>query len=99
MPYLRKKDNGIVLDIHVQPKAAKTRIAGLHDNALKLSVMAPPVAGKANDAVTAFFAKLFRLPKSSITIESGLQGRRKRLFIAELSEAQARKIFANQLDK
>ena len=98
MPYLHKKDNGVVLDLHVQPKAAKARVAGLHDNALKLSVTAPPVTGKANAAVTAFFAKLFHLPKSAITIESGLQGRRKRLFIADLSEARAREILANLLD-
>ena len=86
-------DHQLLLDLYIQPKASRSRIIGLHDNAIKLAVSAPPVDGRANKEVIAFMAKLFKLPKSSMEIISGHQGRRKKLLISGgLSEKQARQI-------
>ena len=91
MTYLREQadTDSISLFIHVQPKSSRTRIAGLHGDAVKLCITAPPVDGKANAAVIRFFAKLFKIPKASVTIAAGETSRDKRLVLAGVSAAQA----------
>jgi len=82
-------DASISLLIHVQPKASRTRLAGLHGEALKLCITSPPVDGKANAAVIKFFAKLFKIPKAAVAIAGGEASRDKRLILAGISAAQA----------
>ena len=91
MTYLRKQADGssISLSVHVQPRASRTRIAGLHGDALKLCITTPPVDGKANAAVIAFLAKLFKIPKTAVTLASGEASRDKRIILAGVSAAQA----------
>ncbi|MFH1021690.1 MAG: DUF167 family protein [Pseudomonadota bacterium] len=91
MTYLRALADGdsVSLSIHVQPKASRTRLAGLHGEALKLCITSPPVDGKANAAVIQFFAKLFKIPKAAVTLASGEASRDKRLILAGISAAQA----------
>jgi len=91
MTYLREQAGGISvsLSVHVQPKASRTRIAGLHGDAVKLCITSPPVDGKANAAVIEFFAKLFKIPKTAVTIASGETSRDKRLVLTGISAAQA----------
>jgi hypothetical protein len=88
---LREQDGGssVSLCIHVQPKASRTRLAGLHGEALKLCITSPPVDGKANAAVIAFFATLFNIPKGAVTIAAGESSRDKRLVLAGVSMPQA----------
>lgn len=75
------KDGSITVNIHVQPKSSRNRIAGLHGDALKLNITAAPVDGQANQAVVAFLAKSLKIPKSAIVIIAGSQSRQKRLKI------------------
>lgn len=91
MTFLREQADSasISLSVHVQPKASRTRIAGLHGEALKLCITSPPVDGKANAAVIQFFAKLFKIPKGAVTIASGETSRDKRIILAGVSMAQA----------
>jgi hypothetical protein len=79
----------VSLAVHVQPKASRTRIAGLHGEALKLCITSPPVDGKANAAVIQFFAKLFKIPRAAVTLASGEASRDKRLILAGVSMARA----------
>jgi hypothetical protein len=89
MSYLRNQADGCVsLSIHVQPRASRTRVAGLHGEAIKLCLAAPPVDGKANAAAIRFFAKLFNIPKAAVTLASGEASRDKRLILAGISAAQ-----------
>lgn len=74
-------DGSIALHLHVQPRAASNGLAGLQGDMLKLRLTTPPVDGKANKAVIAYLAKLIHLPKSSITLKSGHQSRRKTVVI------------------
>ena len=87
-----KGDLEVILDLYIQPKASRSRIVGLHDNAVKLAVSAPPVEGRANLEVAAFMAKLFKVPKSAIEIISGQQGRRKKIRISGLGAKEVRQI-------
>jgi len=65
------------LAIRVQPRASRSQITGLHGEAIKVQLTAPPVEGKANKALIALFAKLLRLPKGAITVARGQSGRDK----------------------
>lgn len=83
-------DTSFILNVHVQPKASANRIAGLHADALKICITAPPVDGKANKAIISFLAQFFSLPKSSIHIDGGQHSRSKRVRVSGLSPNEAR---------
>ena len=83
------KNNSVSLALYIQPKASKNGLCGQHGDELKLAITAPPVDGKANKAVIAFLAKFFRLPKASVTIKSGAQGRHKRCILQGISLQEA----------
>ena len=72
---------GFLLRLHVQPRTSENRFAGMQGDALKLRLTAPPVEGKANQAIIAFLADFFRLPKSAFTIKNGHQSRFKTVLI------------------
>lgn len=92
MPYLSQLADGTVLiRLHVQPKASKTRIAGIHDGCLKLAIAAPPVDGRANQEVVKFLADLLEIPSRDVTLKSGAQGRRKLVVIDGLDGVAARR--------
>ena len=91
------KDGSPLLTVYVQPKSSQNKIAGIHGEAIKLMITAPPVDGKANKAVTTFIAKFFHLPKSNVTLHSGQQSRTKRLQLAGLSLEEAKTILAKAL--
>ena len=83
-------DGSLLLRLHVQPRAAHNQVAGLQGEALKLRLTSPPVDGKANKAVIATLARLLDLPKSCLTLRSGLQSRTKTVRIENADEAQLR---------
>jgi len=98
--YLVEQDNGkILLTLYVQPRASRNRIAGLHGDAVKLCVTAPPVDDKANGAVIAFLAKFFNIPKSAVVIQSGKQSRTKRLILSGLSLVKAQGVLHAFLER
>lgn len=79
--YWQWQGEDLLLQILVQPKAGKDEIAGPHGDELKVRIKAPPVDGAANQALVKYFSKLFKVPKSHITILSGETSRHKRLCI------------------
>lgn len=81
--------DGTLLLIHVQPKAARTECVGFHGGALKIRIAAPPVEGAANDALIRFLAEQCGLPRTQVLIQSGAEGRRKRVRLKGISAAQA----------
>ena len=85
------------LRLFVQPKASKTKIVGLHDGMVKLTVSAPPVDGKANKIVIAFLADLFKVKKSEVAIVSGEQARRKVCVVGDLQEKDIKRVLAPYL--
>jgi uncharacterized protein len=98
MSYLSILKNGtVLLHLHVQPKASKSRIMGFHDGCLKLAVAAPPVEGKANKAVVKFLAQLFGLPARDVVVKAGAQSRRKQVVIKALSAAEIRAVIETTL--
>lgn len=80
-------DGRITLTLHIQPGAKKTEVAGLHGDALKIRLAAPPVDGKANEALLKFVAETLRLPKSAVSLKSGQSSRHKVLEIVGTTPA------------
>jgi len=72
---------GAILTVYVLPRAARTEYAGVHGDALKFRVAAPPVEGGANDALCRFLAEQFSLPRSAVVVRSGEASRRKRVLL------------------
>src|SRR6478735_8393971 len=84
---IQESAKGISFSVKVHPRARKNAITGTVGDALKLALTAPPVEGKANQAVIEFFAELFEIPRSSVTIASGETSRNKVVRIAGLTKA------------
>jgi uncharacterized protein len=83
--------SGATFAVKVQPRARKNAIIGELGDALKVSLTAPPVEGRANDACIEFLANLLDVPRSSVTIASGESSRRKVIRVAGLSAEEVRK--------
>jgi uncharacterized protein (TIGR00251 family) len=75
--WLREDHAGLLLTVHVQPGAARTEVAGTHGDALKVRLAAPPVEGRANDALRRHLAEAFGVPLRDVVIERGETSRRK----------------------
>ncbi len=90
---LRSTAAGVTLAVRVQPGAKKTAILGVYGDGdtpqLKIAVQAPPVEGRANEALIAFLAKTFDLPKSSIDLVSGGSSRSKVFLLRGLTLERA----------
>ena len=89
MSWITQSSSGVILNIHATPRASKAGIQGLHGDALKVRLRAPPVDGKANAALIEYLAEVFGVPERSITILSGETGRRKRVMLEGLDVATA----------
>lgn len=72
---------GTLLNVWIQPKAAKTSFVGIYGDSIKIAVKSPPVDGKANDECLRYLAELLQFPKSAFSIKTGHKGRRKRIYV------------------
>ncbi len=67
----------LTLTLHVQPGAKRSEIVGLHGEALKIKLAAPPIEGHANEALLKFIAELFAVPLRNVELMQGVQSRHK----------------------
>jgi uncharacterized protein len=86
--------SGVSFAVKVHPRAKKDAVTGEVGDALKVSLTAPPVEGRANQACIEFLAKFLNVPRSSITIAAGESGRRKVIRVTGISAAQLRQKFS-----
>lgn len=77
LPYLEKQGEDLLLRLYLQPKASRDQFVGQHGDELKIAITAPPVDGKANAHLVKFLSKQFKVAKSAIRVEKGLQNRHK----------------------
>jgi len=73
--------DGAILTVHIQPKASTTERVGIHGDAIKIRVAAPPVDGAANDELIRFLARRLSIPSTSVQIRSGAGSWRKRVLV------------------
>jgi uncharacterized protein len=89
---VRDTARGAQFALRVQPRASRNAFAGVMGDAIKLAITAPPVDGKANQAVVEYLSDVFRVPKSNIVIVSGETGRNKLIAIRGMTAAQVMKV-------
>ncbi len=87
---IRTVEGGVLLNVLAAPRAARDAVQGLHGDAVKIRLRAPPADGKANAALVEFLAGLLEVPARQVTLVSGPASRRKRVRVAGLSEAAVR---------
>lgn len=92
MPWFRHQRDVLILSVHTQPGAKRTGIQGLHGDALKIRVAAPPVEGAANDELRRFLAESFAVPRRDVELISGQTSRAKR-FAIRGSQVDPRTLF------
>lgn len=80
-PCLSALSGGVVLRVSVVPNAKATQVVGLHDGALRIRLAAPPIEGRANEAVCVWVASELGLPKRAVRLRRGSTSRAKQLEI------------------
>ena len=78
-------EDGATFAVRVVPRASKNEIVGIHGDALKIRVAAPPVEGRANEDLIAFLAQRLGVRKSQVEIVAGATSRRKMTRAVNLS--------------
>ena len=98
---LRAVASGVTLAVRAQPGAKKTAISGIYGEGataqLKIAVQAPPLEGRANEALIAFLAQTFGLPKSAVKLISGDLSRNKVFLLEGMTLARATAALAQHL--
>jgi uncharacterized protein (TIGR00251 family) len=82
---MTEKDGGVTFDIAVKPRSSREKVGPVQCDRLVVAVNAPPVDGKANEAVVRVLAEAFRVPRSAVTILRGETGRKKTIRIAGIT--------------
>jgi uncharacterized protein (TIGR00251 family) len=73
---------GIRLTVQITPNAKKSEVIGVLGDALRIRLQAPPIEGKANEALVRYIADALRVPKAAVSIMHGHTGKRKLLHVA-----------------
>ena|SRR5437868_9017703 len=85
---IRDVADGCTIAVRVHPGAKRNAIGGLHAGALKVSITAPAIDGRANEALIAFLAEWLDIPRARITLIAGATNRSKTLRITGKSTAE-----------
>jgi uncharacterized protein len=95
---LRETAEGVTIAVRAQPGAKKTAITGIYGEGaaaqLKIAVQAPPVEGRANEALVAFLADYCGVPRAKVGLVSGELSRSKVFLLRGISIDGARRILA-----
>jgi uncharacterized protein len=91
MTPLLRSGTSVSFAVRVHPRAKRSGITGKLGDALKVSLTVPPIDGRANKACIEFFAKLLKVPRTSVTIASGQSSRNKVIRVIGLSAEEVGK--------
>ena len=97
--WFQERGEGVNFKVFIQPRAARNRIVGLHDEALKISLTAPPVEGAANRLCRDFLAKSLKLARGRIEVVGGLKSRRKTIHVEGLNGVELQTRLQEFIDK
>ena len=82
------------VSVHVQPRAARSEIVGLHGAALKVRLQAPPVDGAANEALVTLLAERLGVARRSVRVIAGATSRAKTVEVDGTTEDAVRALAA-----
>ena len=90
---LRSTAEGVTLAVRAQPSAKKTAITGIYGEGaaaqLKIAVHAPPLEGRANQALIAFLAERLGVAKNAVELKAGELSRSKVFLLRGVSLEKA----------
>jgi uncharacterized protein len=86
--FAKDVEDGCTLSVRLHPGARKNSITGIHADALRIALTAPPVDGKANEALIAFLSEALRLPRARVALVAGATSRAKIVRITGKSAAE-----------
>jgi len=87
---LRDSAGGVTLRVRVQPRASRDALAGEREGALVVRLTAPPVEGRANEALARILGKALGVPPSAVSVRRGASGRDKLVAVAGVDAATVR---------
>lgn len=90
LAWIRSNSAGVVLSLHIQPGAKRSEVVGLHGEALKIRLAAPPVEGKANACLLRFLAERLNVAAARLQLLSGQSSRAKRVAVSGVGEDEVR---------
>lgn len=85
MSFVRAQGDVVRFAVHVQPRASRSEVVGMHGDALKVRLQAPPVDGAANAALVDLLAELLGIPRRAVRIVAGASSRSKTVEVAGVS--------------
>ena len=91
---LDARRNTLCIDVHLQPNARVTEVAGLHGAALKIRVAAPPIDQRANDALVRFLAGRLGVAPSRVQVVRGAKSRSKTVEVGQADDETLRRVQA-----
>ncbi|HTZ72699.1 MAG TPA: DUF167 domain-containing protein [Candidatus Aquilonibacter sp.] len=92
MVEITQREGGVIFLVRVTPRASRDAIEGDYQGALKVRLTAPPVDDRANDALRKFLAASLKVPAAAVKIVAGEKGRTKRVAVAGVTRAEARRL-------
>jgi uncharacterized protein len=92
--WLRGAGEGVLLQVLVQPRAARNEVVGVQGEELKIRLTSPPVEGAANRLCCDYLAGLCGVPRSRVMLVAGPRSRHKRLLLQGLEVEQVRQLLA-----
>jgi uncharacterized protein (TIGR00251 family) len=92
LSWWRREGDRLVLEVHVQPGAKRSEVAGLHGGRLKIRLAARAVEGAANEALVEFLADALGAARRDVRIESGAKARQKRISVPRAGEQRLNRL-------
>jgi uncharacterized protein (TIGR00251 family) len=95
MLWIRETPDGAMFKVAIQPRGSKNEIVGLHGDAVKIKLTAPPVEGAANKMCVVFLAKRLNVPPSAVEIVQGHRSRFKTVLVRSMTKAAVEGLLLN----
>ncbi len=92
IPGLRESNGAVSFTVRLTPRASRSEIVGIEGDAVKIRLSAPPVEGKANEALVKFLADQLDVPRANVEIVTGHAARRKVVRIRGVTAGQIEKM-------
>jgi len=89
--WLKKHEDGVIVEVVLQPRASRNEVAGIQGERLKIKVTSPPIEGMANKKLCEFLADLLGIGKQRVQVVAGQTGRIKRVKISDVSTDEVRR--------
>jgi uncharacterized protein len=80
--------DGVTFSVHVQPRASRNELCGLHGEELKIRLTSPPVEDAANKLCIEFLARQLGVAKSNVTIIAGTRSRHKTIRVTGITREE-----------